>query len=77
MVAIIPALVPRPVVPAATAWFATSNQVGVIVGPVLGGLLYALGPGTVYGLAVSFWLIGVPGGSSCSVIRPTSLGSFV
>jgi MFS family permease len=58
MVAIIPALVPRPVVPSATAWFATSNQVGVIVGPVLGGLLYELGPGIVYGLAVSFWLIG-------------------
>jgi MFS family permease len=58
MVAIIPALVPRPVVPAATAWFATSNQVGLIVGPVLGGFLYELGPGMVYGLAVSFWLIG-------------------
>jgi MFS family permease len=58
MVSIIPALVPRPVVPSATAWFASSNQLGVIVGPVLGGFLYELGPGTVYGLAVSFWLIG-------------------
>ncbi len=58
MVSIIPALVPRPVVPAATAWFASSNQLGVIVGPVLGGLLYELGPGTVYGLAVAFWCLG-------------------
>jgi MFS family permease len=58
MVAIIPALVPRPVVPSATAWFASSNQIGLIVGPVLGGLLYGLGPGTVYGLAVSFWCFG-------------------
>ncbi|MCC6889784.1 MAG: MFS transporter [Hyphomicrobiales bacterium] len=58
MVAIIPALVPRPVVPSATAWFASSNQLGVIVGPVLGGLLYGLGPGTVYGLAVGFWTLG-------------------
>jgi MFS family permease len=58
MVSIIPALVPRPVVPSATAWFSASNQIGVIVGPVLGGLLYELGPGTVYGLAVSFWFIG-------------------
>jgi MFS family permease len=58
MVAIIPALVPRPVVPSATAWFASSNQIGLIVGPVLGGLLYELGPGTVYGLAVAFWCIG-------------------
>ena len=55
MVAIIPALVPRPVVPSATAWFASSNQLGVIVGPILGGLLYDLGPATVYGLAVAFW----------------------
>ena len=31
MVAIIPALVPRPVVPSATAWYASSNQLGVIV----------------------------------------------
>jgi MFS family permease len=58
MVAIIPALVPRPVVPSATAWFASSNQLGLIVGPVLGGLLYDLGPGLVYGLAVAFWCIG-------------------
>jgi MFS family permease len=58
MVAIIPGLVPRPVVPSATAWFASSNQIGVIVGPVLGGFLYELGPGTVYGLAVAFWCIG-------------------
>jgi MFS family permease len=58
MVSIIPALVPRVVVPSATAWFASSNQIGVIVGPILGGLLYELGAGTVYWLAVSFWLIG-------------------
>jgi MFS family permease len=58
MVAIIPALVPRSVVPSATAWFASSNQLGVIVGPVIGGLLYGLGPGVVYGLAVAFWCLG-------------------
>src|SRR4029077_970212 len=40
MVAIIPALVPRPLVPAATAWFTSANQAGQIVGPVLGGFLY-------------------------------------
>jgi MFS family permease len=58
MVAIIPGLVPRPVVPSATAWFASSNQIGQIVGPVLGGFLYGLGPGMVYGLVVAFWCIG-------------------
>jgi MFS family permease len=58
MVAIIPALVPRTLVPAATAWFATANQAGGIVGPVLGGLLYGLGPSVVYGLAIALWGIG-------------------
>ena len=37
MAAIIPSLVPRAVVPSATAWFATANQTGQIVGPALGG----------------------------------------
>ena len=44
--------------PSATAWFATANQAGQIVGPVLGGLLYAFGPATVYGVAIGLWCIG-------------------
>ena len=43
MVALIPSLVPREVVPSATAWFVSTNQIGLIGGPILGGLLYALG----------------------------------
>jgi MFS family permease len=58
MVAIIPALVPRPLVPSATAWFASANQAGQIVGPVLGGIVYAFGPASVYGLAIGLWCIG-------------------
>ena len=59
MVAFIPALVPRPVVPAATAWFASSNQLGQIVGPVVGGLLYGFGGATVvYGAAIALWCVG-------------------
>jgi MFS family permease len=58
MVAIIPGLVPRALVPSATAWFASANQAGQIVGPVLGGLLYGFGPATVYGLAIGLWGIG-------------------
>ena len=46
---------PRALVPAATAWFASANQAGQIVGPVLGGLLYGLGPATVYGVAIGLW----------------------
>jgi MFS family permease len=58
MVAIIPALVPRPLVPAATAWFTSANQAGQIVGPILGGLLYAFGPAAVYGTTILFWAVG-------------------
>ena len=58
MVAIIPALVPRPLVPAATAWFTSANQAGQIVGPVLGGVLYALGPAAVYGTTIALWAVG-------------------
>jgi MFS family permease len=58
MVAIIPALVPRPLVPAATAWFTSANQAGQIVGPILGGLLYAFGPAAVYGTTIAFWAVG-------------------
>src|SRR6185436_6849057 len=31
---------------------------GQIGGPVLGGLLYELGPATVYGVAIGLWAIG-------------------
>jgi MFS family permease len=58
MVAIIPGLVPRRLVPAATAWFATSNQAGQIAGPVLGGLLYDFGAAVVYGMTIVLWGIG-------------------
>jgi MFS family permease len=58
MVAIIPALVPRALVPAATAWFTSANQAGQIVGPVVGGVLYALGPAVVYGAAIALWAVG-------------------
>jgi MFS family permease len=58
MVAIIPALVPRPLVPSATAWFASANQAGQIVGPVLGGVIYGVGADAVYGLAIGLWCVG-------------------
>src|SRR4051812_40835432 len=58
MAAIITSLVPRAVVPRAMAWFASANQTGQIVGPSLGGLLYLLGPTTVYGVTIVLWGLG-------------------
>jgi MFS family permease len=56
-VSLIPSLVRRELVPSATAWFVSANQVGMIAGPILGGLLYELGPSAVYGIAIAFWCI--------------------
>lgn len=47
--AIVPALVPRDVLPAAIALLNPSREVAVLVGPAVGGLLIAVdGPGLVY-----------------------------
>lgn len=47
--ALVPALVPRDVLPAAIALLNPSREVAVLTGPALGGLLIALdGPGLVY-----------------------------
>ena len=44
MQTIVPSLVPLPLVPRAVAGSATANQSATIVGPALGGLLYAASP---------------------------------
>ncbi|QWV98005.1 MFS transporter [Geomonas nitrogeniifigens] len=48
MLALVPWLVPQELIPRASAWSASANQTASIAGPALGGLLYALGPTTVY-----------------------------
>ena len=58
MAAMVPSLVPRAAVPSAMAWFASANQTGQIAGPALGGVLYILGPTTVYGITIALWCVG-------------------
>jgi MFS family permease len=58
MAAIIPSLVPRSLVPVATAWSASANQTAQIVGPAVGGLLYMLGPVVVYATGIVGWCAG-------------------
>jgi MFS family permease len=48
MQALMPGLIPPLLLPRAAAWSASANQTASVVGPALGGLLYALGPTTVY-----------------------------
>jgi MFS family permease len=48
MVALFPGLVPREAIPRATAMWASANQTAQIVGPAIGGVLYALSPTLAY-----------------------------
>lgn len=48
MHSLLPGLVPTDILPRAIAASASANQAATICGPALGGLIYALGPTTVY-----------------------------
>lgn len=58
MASLLPGLVPRALFPRAAAWSASATQTAQILGPALGGLLYALGPGAAYGTASALLLVG-------------------
>lgn len=47
--ALLPTLVPAELLPPALAMGSAARQTAIIVGPALGGLIYALGPHVVYG----------------------------
>ena len=56
MHALVPGLVPAPLIPRAAAWSASAMQTAVILGPALGGLLYTAGPTTVYAVVAVLFL---------------------
>ena len=58
MASLLPGLVPRSVFPRAAAWSASATQTAQILGPALGGLLYAFGPQAAYGTAAVLLLLG-------------------
>lgn len=53
--ALLPNLVPIGELGSATANFTTASKIATIIGPVVGGLLYAVGPAVVYVLAAAFY----------------------
>jgi MFS family permease len=53
----LPALVPAEILPRAMAASASAFQTASIVGPALGGLLYAFGPGVVYATAALLYVV--------------------
>jgi MFS family permease len=56
--ALLPTLVPEPLVPKAIAWATGAFQAASIVGPSLGGLLYAFGPAVPFEAAGLLALLG-------------------
>jgi MFS family permease len=56
--ALLPTLVPEPLVPKAIAWATGAFQTASIVGPSIGGLLYGLGPAVAYAAASVLALVG-------------------
>jgi MFS family permease len=57
MQSIVPSLVPLPLVPRAVAGSATANQSATIVGPALGGFIYAVSPLAVYSLCGALFVL--------------------
>ena len=58
-VALMPNLVPPRLFTNAAAWSSSAWQVATIVGPAIGGLLYAIGPEAVYGCCILMFLLSV------------------
>lgn len=57
MISMLPALVPTSILPRATAANAVSGQAAQIVGPALGGFLYAAGAEVVYAVTACLYLL--------------------
>jgi MFS family permease len=53
--ALLPNLVPAHLIPAAAARASSAQQVAIIAGPAVGGLLYALHPAVPYGIAAAMF----------------------
>ena len=59
MSAFMPMLLPREELPQGIAWSSLAFQAGAIVGPAIGGLLYAFGPAAAYGATFVLLAAGV------------------
>jgi MFS family permease len=57
--ALAPSLVPTPMISRAVAAWTTANQIAVICGPALGGLIYTLSPVLVGGFCLAFFTVSI------------------
>jgi MFS family permease len=70
MSALVPALVPPPLIPRAVAAWTSANQTAIICGPAIGGLIYAVQPVLVTALCVVFFATAI---TLISLVRPRAL----
>jgi len=66
MTALVPEVVSRPLITKAMAWIISAGQTAQIVGPALGGFLYAFGPGAAYFTAGTMFALA---GTAAAAIR--------
>ncbi len=59
LASLMPNIVPSDLIPASTARMSAAQQTATIVGPALGGILYAIDPAIAYGLAACSFGVGV------------------
>jgi Transmembrane secretion effector len=67
MSALVPALVPPPLISRAVAAWTSANQTAIICGPALGGLIYVVSPVLVTALCVLFFITAI---ALISLVRP-------
>jgi len=72
MSALLPGVVPEGLLQKGTALSSGAFQCATIVGPALGGLLYAIGPGVPYALMAACWLLGSLLNGAIRVDRPVA-----
>jgi MFS family permease len=67
---LLPGVVPAGMLQKATAVSSSAFQTATIVGPALGGIVYAISPGLPYALMAVFWLLGGALNGAISMDRP-------
>ena len=70
MHALVPGLVPQELIPNAAALAASANQTASIIGPAVGGLLYAIGPTTVYAVVALLFFAASSLMAAIRIVRP-------
>jgi len=69
MTALVPEVVSRPLITKAMAWIISAGQTAQIVGPALGGFLYAFGPGAAYFTAGAMFILASAGAAAIRIER--------